>query len=316
MKLLRLIPDDTHLAFMRFRRLSFPFSGLLSVAAIVLLVTMGLNFGIDFRGGTLIEMRTVEGPADIAGIREVIGTLNVGDAQIQRFGEPDEVLVRIEAQPGGDLAQQAVVEKIKAAFGDAVEYRRVEVVGPVVSGELVEAGTLAVLVSILAVLIYIWFRFEWQYAIGAIIATVHDVVLTMGMFAVVQLEFNLSSIAAILTIVGYSLNDTVVVYDRIRETVRRYKKMPLPELLDLAINQTLSRTVMTSLTTLLALIALYFLGGEVIRSFTFAMIWGIVVGTYSSIFIAAPVLIFLNLRPGPSGTGATAATASTADGGD
>ena len=316
MKLLRLVPDNTHLGFMRFRRLSFPFSGLLSVVAIGLLVTMGLNFGIDFRGGTLIEMRTLDGPADVGGIREVIGTLNVGDAQIQRFGAPDEVLVRVEAQPGGDLAQQAVVEKIKAAFGDKVEYRRVEVVGPVVSGELVEAGTLAVLVSILAVLIYIWFRFEWQFAIGAIIATVHDVVLTMGMFAIVQLEFNLSSIAAILTIVGYSLNDTVVVYDRIRETVRRYKKRPLPELLDLAINETLSRTVMTSLTTLLALIALYFLGGEVIRSFTFAMIWGVLVGTYSSIFIAAPVLIFLNLRPGPTGTGAAATATGTTDGGD
>ncbi|MGE0846649.1 MAG: protein translocase subunit SecF [Flavobacteriaceae bacterium] len=305
MKLLRLVPDNTHLGFMRFRRLTFPISGLLSVVAIVLMFTVGMNFGIDFEGGTLIEMRTKDGPADIASIRSTVDGLNIGDAQIQEFGAPDEVLVRVETQPGGDLAQQAVIEKIKAAFGDSVEYRRVEIVGPVVSGELVEAGTFAVLASIIAVLIYIWFRFEWQYAIGAIIATVHDVILTIGMFAIVQLEFNLSSIAAILTIVGYSLNDTVVVYDRIRETLRRYKKRPLTEVLDLAINETLSRTVMTSLTTLIALFALYIFGGEVIRSFTFAMIWGVVVGTYSSIFIAAPVLIFLNVRS--SGPGAAAA---------
>lgn len=301
MKLLRLVPDQTNFAFMRFRRLSFPFSGVISVLSIVLAMVVGLNFGIDFRGGTLIEIRTLEGPADIAGIRQVMGQLNVGDSQIQEFGAPDSVLIRIGAQPGGDLEQQAVVEKVRAAFGDSVEYRRVEIVGPVVSGELVEQGTFAVLVAILGILIYLWVRFEWQFAVGAIIATVHDVVLTMGMFAVMQLEFNLASIAAVLTIVGYSLNDTVVVYDRIREIIRRYKRLPLTQLIDTAINQTLSRTIMTSLTTLLAVAALYFLGGEVIRSFAFAMIWGIVVGTYSSIFIAAPVLVYLNL---PSGAAA------------
>lgn len=309
MRLLRLVPDDTKIAFMRLRHMTFLLSAAALIFSIVMLVAQGLNFGIDFRGGTLIEMRMKDGPADIAAIRETVSNLNIGDAQIQEFGAPDEVMIRAETQPGGELAQQAVISKIKGAFGDNVEYRRVEIVGPVVSGELVEAGTLAVLLAIIAVLMYIWFRFEWQYAVGAIAATMHDVILTLGMFAVVQLEFNLSSIAAILTIVGYSLNDTVVVYDRIRETVRRFKKKALPDVLDKAINETLARTVMTSLTTLLALWALYILGGEVIRSFTFAMIWGVLVGTYSSIFIAAPLLIFLNLRSGPGGAPSDAGTA-------
>jgi preprotein translocase SecF subunit len=203
------------------------------------------------------------------------------------------VLIRVVQQEGGELAQQAVIAKIRDTLGESVDYRRVEIVGPTVSGELAKTGTIAVLVSILAILVYIWFRFEWQYAIGAVVATVHDVIMTIGLFAILQLDFNLSSIAAILTIVGYSLNDTVVVYDRIRENVRRYRKMPITELLDLSVNQTLSRTIMTSLTTLLALIALYLFGGEVIRSFVFAMIWGIAVGTYSSIYIASPVLLYL-----------------------
>ncbi|MBD3669128.1 MAG: protein translocase subunit SecF, partial [Kangiella sp.] len=200
------------------------------------------------------------------------------------------------------------VEKIKAELGDGVEYRRVEVVGPKVSAELVEAGTLAVVIAVLLMLVYIWFRFEWQFSVGAVLALVHDVVLTIGIFSVLQLEFNLSIIAAILTIVGYSMNDTVVVYDRIREKLRKYKKMDLGDLLDLAINKTLSRTVMTSVTTLLALASLYIFGGEVIRGFTFAMMWGVVVGTYSSIFVAAPLLLILGVKRDWSETG----TSSTA----
>jgi preprotein translocase SecF subunit len=279
---------------MRLRRFTLPLSAVLTVLSIALFFGVGLNFGIDFRGGSLIEIQTKDGPANISDLRSRIGGLGLGDVQIQEFGAPDEVLIRVVQQEGGELAQQAVIAKIRNELGDSVDYRRVEIVGPTVSGELARTGTIAVLVSIFAILIYIWFRFEWQYAIGAVIATIHDVIMTIGLFAVLQLDFNLSSIAAILTIVGYSLNDTVVVYDRIRENARRYRKMPLPEMLDLSVNQTLSRTIMTSLTTLLALIALYLFGGEVIRSFVFAMIWGILVGTYSSIYVASPVLLYLS----------------------
>lgn len=306
MRLLRLVPDDTHIHFMRLRRYTMPLSAALSVLSIVLFLFVGLNFGIDFRGGSLIEVQTKDGPADIAGMRTTLSGLGLGDVQIQEFGAPNDVLIRVVEQEGGELAQQAVITKVREALGDAVEYRRVEIVGPTVSAELARSGTIAVVVAIIAILIYIWFRFEWQYAIGAVIATIHDVVLTIGLFAVLQLDFNLSSIAAILTIVGYSLNDTVVVYDRIRENTRRFKKMAIPDLLDLSINQTLARTIMTSLTTLLALVALYVFGGEVIRSFVFAMIWGVLVGTYSSIYVAAPILQYLGLR-NPGGDAAAAA---------
>jgi preprotein translocase SecF subunit len=193
-----------------------------------------------------------------------------------------------------------VIVKVRDALGEeTVEYRRVEIVGPQVSSELARDGTIAVIIAIMAILIYIWFRFEWQYALGAVVALVHDVLLTIGLFSIVGYEFNLSSIAAVLTIVGYSLNDTVVIYDRVRENLRKFKKMPIGELLDMSINDTLSRTLMTSVTTLLALSALFIFGGEVIRSFTFAMIWGVVIGTYSTVFVAAPILLFLNLRPAP-----------------
>jgi preprotein translocase subunit SecF len=309
LRLLRFIPDDTHIGFMRLRRFTLPLSALLSILSIVLFFAVGMNYGIDFRGGSLIEIQTKDPVANVGELRQTISDLGLGDVQIQEFGAPNEVLIRVVQQEGGELAQQAVIAKIREALGDSVDYRRVEIVGPTVSGELARSGTIAVLVAIFAILIYIWFRFEWQYAVGAVIATVHDVVMTIGLFAVLQLDFNLSSIAAILTIVGYSLNDTVVVYDRIRENVRRYRKMPMTELLDLSVNQTLSRTIMTSLTTLLALIALYLFGGEVIRSFVFAMIWGILVGTYSSIYIASPVLLYLGAKS-DSGGGAKAAAAA------
>jgi SecD/SecF fusion protein len=222
--------------------------------------------------------------------------LNLGDVQVQEFGSPREVLIRVQAQGGGENAEQTVITLVRGELEGDYDIRRVEVVGPTVSGELAQAGTIAVIASLLAILVYIWFRFEWQFALGAIIATLHDVVLTIGIFVLSGIEFNLSSIAAVLTIVGYSLNDTVVVYDRVRENLRRYKKMPLTGLLDLSINQMLPRTILTSVTTLLALLALFIFGGEVIRSFTFAMIFGVAVGTYSSIFIAAPVLILFKLR--------------------
>jgi len=298
MRLFRFIPDDTSIAFMRHRRWSFPVSALLIVASIVLFFVNGLNLGIDFQGGTLIEIGTKDGPANIGEIRSKLSDLGFGDVQVQEFGTPNDVLIRIVRQEGGEEAQQEVVIKVRERFQDTVEYRRVEVVGPRVSEELTRAGTWSVLAALFAVLAYIWFRFEWHFAAGAVAALVHDVLLTIGMFSVVQLEFNLSSIAAILTIVGYSLNDTVVVYDRIRENLRRYKKQPLSNILDLSINQTLSRTALTSITTLIALIALFIFGGAVIKSFTFAMIWGVVVGTYSSIFIAAPLLIVMRFVPG------------------
>jgi preprotein translocase subunit SecF len=296
MKLLRIIPDDTKFGFMNFRSVSFPVSALLSVISVVTFLMIGMNFGIDFTGGTLIEMKSLSGKADIAAVRATTGDLDAGDVEVQEFGTLGEVSLRFGLQPGGDKGQQAVVERVRAAFGKDYEFRRVEVVGPRVSGELVQSGILGVVLSILAVLIYLWFRFEWQFAVGAVIATLHDLVLTIGFFAVTQIEFNMTSIAAILTIVGYSLNDTVVVFDRIRELLRRYKKMSIPDLLDLSINSTLSRTVMTSMTTSLALLALVLFGGSVIKSFSYAMIFGVVIGTYSSIFIAAPVLIYLGAR--------------------
>ena len=293
---LRLIPDDTKFSFMRFRAVSFPFSALASLFSIFLFFTIGLNFGIDFKGGTLIEIKTHEGPANIAQVRSLMDSLKLGEVQVQEFGSNSELLIRLEQQKGGEEVQRIANEKARAALAPNFDIRRLEVVGPQVSGELIQAGIIAVVLSVLAILIYLWARFEWQFAIAAIIATLHDVVLTIGFFAILQLDFNLTSIAAILTIIGYSLNDTVVVFDRIRETLRRYKKMGIAAILDLSINQMLGRTILVSFTALLALISLAVFGGEVIRSFTLAMIWGVVVGTYSSIFLAAPVLIFLNLR--------------------
>lgn len=296
MKLLRLVPDETHLPFMAWRRITFPLSGLLSLLAIALFFTVGLNFGIDFRGGTLIEVKAKSGAADLADIRTKIGALNLGDVQLQRFGSPADVLIRLAQQPGGEEAQQAAVAKVKGTLGDGFLYQRVEVVGPRVSGELVQNGILGMLVAMVGILIYLWFRFEWQFAVGATIATMHDVVLTIGFFCLTQLDFDLSSVAAVLTIMGYSVNDTVVIYDRIREMLRRYKRIPITELLDLAMNTTLSRTVITSTTVILSLLGMFFFGPEAIQSFVRAMLFGAFVGVYSSAFIAAPILIYLGVR--------------------
>ena len=229
---LRIVPDDTHFDFTRFRRISFPISAALSILAIVLFFTHGLNFGIDFRGGTLLEVQNKSGPADIGAMRATLSTLGLGDIQLQQFGGPNDVLIRVAEQPGGDAAQQAAVQKVRGALGDSVDYRRVEVVGPRVSGELLAYGMLGLMLAIFSILIYLWFRFEWQFALGAMIANVHDIVLTIGFMSISQVDFDLTSIAALLTILGYSLNDTVVIYDRIREMLRRYKKMPMPQLLE------------------------------------------------------------------------------------
>jgi preprotein translocase subunit SecF len=299
---LRIVPDDTHFDFTRFRRISFPISAALSILAIVLFFTHGLNFGIDFKGGTLLEVQNKSGPADIGAMRATLSNLGLGEVQLQLFGERQEsggqtnVLIRVAEQPGGDKAQQEAVTKVRGALGDSVEYRRVEVVGPRVSGELLAFGMLGLMVAIFGILIYLWFRFEWQFALGAMIANVHDIVLTIGFMSISQVDFDLTSIAALLTILGYSLNDTVVIYDRIREMLRRYKKMPMPQLLNESINSTLSRSIITHVTVTLALLALLLFGGHAIHSFTAVMMFGVVlVGTYTSIFIAAPILIYLGV---------------------
>jgi preprotein translocase subunit SecF len=298
-RLLRIVPDDTKFDFMRFRRFSFPLSALLSVLAIVGYFTFGLNFGIDFIGGTLIEVQSKTGPADLGRMRSTLNSLNLGDVQLQQFGAPTDVLIRIPQQAGGEEAQQQAVSKVRNALGTEVDYRRVEVVGPRVSGELLTYGIIGLMLAILGILIYLWFRFEWQFALGAMIANVHDLVLTIGFMALFQLDFDLSTIAALLTILGYSLNDTVVIYDRIREMLRRYKRMPMHELLNVSINATLSRSIITHVTVTLALLSLLIFGGPVIHSFTAAMTFGaVLVGAYTSIFIASPLLIYLGVGRG------------------
>jgi len=299
---LKLIPAGTRIGFVRVRFFAFVISGCMALASLGLFLVHGLNYGIDFSGGTLLEIGT-DGPADIGKMRSELNSLGLGDVSIQEFGSPNDVLIRIERQDNAtDEQDRQVVAMVREALTKNVdpniEFRRAEFVGPQVSDELKRQGFMAVSFAILAVLIYIWFRFEWQFGVGAVSALVHDVIMTIGFFSATGLEFNLPVIAAILTIVGYSLNDTVVVYDRIRENLRRYKRMPMRELLDVSINETLSRTVVTALTTLLALIALAVLGGPVIRDFSLAMLFGVIVGTYSSIFIASPILLLFKVRNG------------------
>ncbi|CAN5239228.1 hypothetical protein BH10PSE9_BH10PSE9_18120 [soil metagenome] len=295
---IRLIPDDLNLPFMDWVKIRTPISLFLILVSFVLFFTIGVNEGIDFKGGTVIEVHSNKSVADVAGIRHTVDGLGFGDVQIQTIGSDQDVLIRIAAQPGGEVAQQNVVTKVRESLaGGDFEFRRVEVVGPRVSGELARTGTLAVIFTIAGIMLYIWFRFEWQFGIAAVATLVHDAILTVGFFAVTQIDFNLQSLAAILTIIGYSLNDTVVIFDRIREILRRYKQMPIREVINLATNQTLARTIMTSLTLELALGSLFFFGGPVVQSFTAAMIWGIFVATASSIFIGGPVLIYFNIRP-------------------
>ena len=296
LKPIKFIKFDTHINFLSKMATFLTISIMLVILSIGTIFFKGLNFGIDFNGGTIIEVQKIIGNADVSEMRERLSSLDIGNTQLQEFGKETDLLIRVEQNSDQEGSQQAIIKKITETIQSDYEIRRIEVVGPKVSGELIQKGITAVIASIVCVLIYIWFRFEWQFGVGAIVALIHDIVITIGVFSLFQLEFNLSIIAALLTIVGYSLNDTVVIYDRIREELRKYKKMPILELINQALNQTLSRTLMTSITTLIALLSLYLFGGEVIRGFTFAMIWGVLIGTYSSIFIASPVLIKLKVK--------------------
>lgn len=320
---LKLVPTETSYDFFRFWKITFGASIAAMVASVALFFLLGLNLGIDFLGGTTIR---TESPTavDVGLYREAIAPLGLGDVSITEvfdptFGPDQNVAsIKIQAQPGEESVSPAVIENVATALAAVdpamvLPFPSVESVGPEVSGELVRTAMIAVGLAMVAVLAYIWARFEWQFSLGAVAALVHDIVLTIGIFSVLQIQFDLAIIAALLTIVGYSLNDTVVVFDRVRENLRKYKKRDLKEVLSISINETLSRTVMTSVTTLLALVSLYVLGGDVIRGFVFAMIWGVIVGTYSSVFVASAILLYLGVqrdagdgdgikKSGPSGT--------------
>jgi preprotein translocase subunit SecF len=289
-------PHDLRLPFMRFKDIAIGLSFVAMIAALALCMTRGLNYGVDFKGGSMVELQAADGKADMTALRTKLDALGIGGVQLQEFGAPGDVLIRIQEQPGGDAAQQVALKKVVDAVGTGFTQRRVEVVGPAVSSELRTTGFIAVAASILAIVAYVWFRFEWQFAVGAVVALIHDVLVTAGIFSLFQFEFDLSIVAALLTILGYSVNDTVVVSDRIRENLRKFKKMNLDDLLNLSINETLSRTILTACSAIVVLLALYIFGGEVIRNFNLAMLIGIVVGTYSSIFIAAPLLSYLGVK--------------------
>jgi preprotein translocase SecF subunit len=289
-------PHGLRLPIVRNRRWFIGASWVMAIAAAVMLATVGLNFGIDFKGGTMMEIRSKAGPLDIAKLRDQTASLGIGGVQIQGFDNPTDAMIRFETQAGGDEAQQVAQRKLAAALGDQIEVRRVETVGATVSDELKQVGLYAVIAALIGILIYLWFRFEWQFAVAAVLALVHDVFITSGVLALLRYEFDLSIVAALLTLAGYSVNDTVVVFDRIRENMRKFKKMSLWELIDLSINETLSRTILTASTVFLAVLALFFFGTEVIHGFAFTMLFGVLIGTWSSIFVAAPLLIFMGLK--------------------
>ena len=293
---LKLVPSETNIDFLRLRKPALGLSSVLVLASVLLFSMVGLNLGIDFRGGILIEARNTSGPANIADLRSDLGKLGLGDISLQGFGTDTDVLVRVQRQEGDEAAQIAAIKAITDTLGSDYDIRRTEFVGPTVGAELASQGIQAVICALLAIMVYIWFRFEWQFSIAAILALAHDVITTIGLFALTSFEFNLATVAAILTIAGYSINDTVVVFDRVRENLRRYKSYEQPRILNLSLNETLSRTVMTSVTTLLALLAIVLFGGAVLRDFALAMIWGVLIGTYSSIFVAVGMLAFFDLK--------------------
>lgn len=295
-KPLQLIPAGTRINFMRPHRLTFVLSVVMVLGSIILVFTKGLNFGIDFAGGVIMEVQSPTPAADLAGLRHQLGGLDLGEIALQEFGAPDIVLIRIPQQQGGDAATQSAVAKVKGSLGTEWQYRRTESVGPKVGDELKMSAVWASLFAMLGIMAYIWFRYEWQFGVNAVLALFHDCVTTVGFFALTGMEFNLTTVAAVLTIAGYSVNDTVVIYDRIRYDLRRYKTMSLPQLINQALNETLARTTVTSGLTLLSVLALTFWGGEAMYGFSVAMIWGIVIGTYSTICVASPMLLYMNLR--------------------
>ena len=283
------LPKDIKFSYF-YRKLNI-LSSIFIILSIIILIFKGLNLGVDFKGGTLIELRTENSNINIAEIRQSFLKMNLGDITVKKFGKENDYLVKIEITKTDDENFiKSINDKLSADLGSNINFRRVENVGPKVSNELLKAGLLAITLSLAAMLFYIWIRFEWQFSLGAIIALIHDVIITVGIFSFLSYEINLSIVAAVLTIVGYSMNDTVVIFDRIRENLRKYSKMTIAEISDLSTNQTLSRTLITSVTTLLALLSIYIFGGEILKGFSFAMILGVIVGTYSSIFIATPVL--------------------------
>ncbi len=300
---LKLVPTATNVDFFKVNKITFGASILAMIASIVVFFLIGLNYGIDFRGGTTIRTDS-QVAVDVGAYRTALEPLNLGDISITEVNDisnPDQNVaqIRIQAQDGDEAISNDLILSLKAALNaldSTMTFPQVESVGPKVSGELIQTAVIAVVLAMCAVLFYIWLRFEWQFSVGAVAALVHDIVLTIGVFSLLQIKFDLAIIAALLTIVGYSLNDTVVVFDRVRENLRKYKKKPLKDVLNLSINETLSRTVMTSVTTLIALISLFVLGGDVIRGFVFAMIWGVLVGTYSSVFVASAILLKLDVK--------------------
>ncbi len=296
MSSIRWIKKDLKINFLRVKNIATILSILAIISSLFFLVYKNLNFGIDFKGGTLIEIKKDEN-LSIAEIRNQLSELNIGDIQIQTFGSDDIILIRIENSTNLDAnADMNSIERIRSSLGNDVIIQRTEIVGPKVSSELIQKGIIAIIIAVFLMLFYIWIRFEWQFSIGAVTALIHDVMITMGIFSFLQIEFNLSIIAALLTIIGYSMNDTVVVYDRIRENLRKYKQMNIFDLINQSLNETMSRTLLTSVTTLLALFSLYFLGGEVLKGFTLAMIIGVFIGTYSSVFIASQIILYLNVK--------------------
>ncbi len=295
MPILNIFPRNTDYKFMRLRKIAIFFSISLFIISFISIFIQGLNFGIDFTGGVLIELRSKNEIINLTDLRGNLNKLNIGEVQLQTIGSDNDIAIRVQKDSGDDK-QLDSIKKIKNALSNIeIEFRRTEYVGPKVGKELIRAGLIAILFSLLGILAYIWLRFEWHFALGAIIALIHDVFLTIGFFSIFQFEFNLATVAAVLTIAGYSINDTVVIYDRIRETLRKYKEAPFEEIINLSLNRTLSRTLMTSLTTLLALLALFIFGGNVISGFIIALIWGVIIGTYSSLYIASPALLILNV---------------------
>ena len=293
MPILRIIKSETNINFMRIKKLTLFISSILFFLSLSLVFIKGLNLGIDFTGGSLIEVRFKEN-IDLNNLRMKMNKLDLGEIQLQTIGNGNDIVIKVQDKKNNENKQSETIQIIKNSLsGESVEYRRAEFVGPKVGGELVNAGIIAVIFSLIGILIYIWIRFQWNFAIGAIIALAHDVILTLGFFSVLQLEFNLATVAAVLTIAGYSINDTVVIYDRIRDTMRKYKQITFDKVINISLNGTLSRTLTTSLTTLLALIALYTFGGIVISSFIIALIWGVLIGTYSSVYVASPILTYL-----------------------